>query len=240
MTIKINKFSLIYLFLILALIFTKINCNFSKNKIKNIKILLLTLFLIPIILVHILPVNYNKILSKSMDIILILNIIYMFYFEYIEMNNKLTTSIVVFSYIILILLILFTNIFNYNKDKIFYVTDYNFIYLYIILLVRTFLLNSECNKLYNNIYIYIILLILPYILCIISNDDNYFNYRIILILVYIIFIYNTSIFENNNYINNLIKYKINKNKNFIDIILTILIIIITITLLNKIIFKFKL
>ena len=164
----------------------------------------------------------------------------MFYFEYIEMNNKLTTQIVVFSYIILILLILFTNIFNYNKDKIFYITDYNFIYLYIILLVRTFLLNSECNKLYNNIYIYIILLILPYILCIISNDDNYFNYRIILILMYIIFLYNTSIFENNNYINNLIKYKINKNKNFIDIILTILIIIITITLLNKKIFKFKL
>lgn len=235
-----NKFSLIYLFLFLLLIFTKINCNFSKNKIKNIKILLLTLFLIPIILVHILPVNYNKILSKSMDIILILNIIYMFYFEYIEMNNKLTTQIVVFSYIILILLILFNNIFSFNKDKIFYITDYNFIYLYIILLVRTFLLNSECNKLYNNTYIYIILLILPYILCIISNNDNYVNYRIILIFVYIIFIYNTSIFENNNYINNLIKYKINKNKNFIDIILTILIIITTITLLNKIIFKFKL
>lgn len=235
-----NKFSLIYLFLFLLLIFTKINCNFSKNKIKNIKILLLTLFLIPIILVHILPVNYNKILYKSMNIILILNIIYMFYFEYIEMNNKLTTQIVVFSYIILILLILFNNIFNYNKDKIFYITDYNFIYLYIILLVRTFLLNSECNKLYNNTYIYIILLILPYILCIISNNDNYVNYRIILIFVYIIFIYNTSIFENNNYINNLIKYKINKNKNFIDIILTILIIITTITLLNKIIFKFKL
>jgi len=240
MTIKMNKFLLIYLFLILALIFTKINCNFSKNKIKNIKILLLILFLIPIILVHILPVNYNKILSKSMDIILILNLIYMLYFEYIEMNNKLTTQIVVFCYIILILLILFNNIFNCNKDKIFCITNYNFIYLYIILLVRTFLLNSECNKLYKNTYIYIILLILPYILCIINNDDNYLNYRVILIYVYIILLYNTSIFENNNYINNLIKYKINKNKNFIDIILTILIIITTITLLNKMIFKFKL
>ena len=98
-------------------------------------------------------------------------------------------------------------------------------------------LAKKISNHYNLYYIYIILLILPYILCIISNDDNYVNYRIILIFVYIMFLYNTSIFENNNYINNLIKYKINKNKNFIDIILTILIIITTITLLNKMIFK---